>query len=228
MQIKIKNPSMFKKIVKSLPKDRQICFTINQTSIKISSISVFYFYIIFDDVEIANFSKTIDFSISPEPLSKYLDYFSELTIIIEDMIRIHKQNMYVEIPFFESSRLSYVPQNFCCRLILRHSRFKILYLMKGKCRFIFENNELVVKKNCSDGYEELVIGGGFEVVRAGIVNITVDLYGFLCLKGLGERIESVVLSFNDDFVVVNPTFKNYDKLYYEVQVPRFVFENYYR
>ncbi|KAG0440071.1 hypothetical protein DMUE_2007 [Dictyocoela muelleri] len=230
MKIKIKNPSYFKKIIKSLPKERFISFTINSNKIMIFSSSIFYFYIIFDDVEISNFSKTIDFNIKTETLSKYLDYFSDIEIIIEDMFRIYKHNLYIEIPFCESSRIAYIPHDFYCRLIFKYSKFKFLYLLKDKCRIIFENNTFTVKKNYSDGYEllELKNDSDIEVVRKGVVNINLDMNCILFLKVFGETIKSIILSFNDDFMLINIIFKNYDKLFYEIQVPRFVIDNYYR
>lgn len=140
--------------------------------------------------------------------------------VINEYIVIFIENSYIKIPLLLTVENEYEDvEDICTRFIVDNKTVVIFSNLKNLVKYEIEDGKLFIRKIGKEIIEEIEIKH-LNFIESGELSFICNNEWSSCILPIYIYVEKILFLFSSNFLSVQFLFKNDEKIYFEVQVPR--------
>lgn len=218
MCIEIKNRNLFMSLLSIFKSKEKIQMTIDKDTILIECIGIHKYYLSIPSTIFSTKKKCDKFTINPKHLHSALSLLSSDNFEVNnEYIKIFTDISYIKIPLLSTIEHQYEEiEDVYTRFVVNSSVVGIFANMSGLVKYEIENEKLYLRKNV---IEEIEIKN-LNFIETGELSFVCNNEWAEVSQNIMSHVDKVLFLYSAHFLSVQYLFKNDEKIYLEIQVPK--------
>lgn len=222
MIVEIKDLKFFRKIIKMFSSNHYITFRIDSTNLQLKTSDIHTYFFNLEPSFFAT-DMNIEFTVNAKYMHKFVEIMNDNTLQIEDNFLVNKFTFnhavaQITLPFISTINEDYHKLDVVKTKILVKNA-KILGSLRGIVTYTIQNDGLVLTSTADEVLSEIFIYN-VDVIEDRNLNFCCSNSWTSVFDTLSDDIESVLMCFDDNILMVQFLFREFGESYFEIQVPQ--------
>jgi hypothetical protein len=218
----LKDKLFFRRILRVFESKKQMTFRMTEGYISISAYDVQRVYLSLERELFEDSSEDMIFTINTQHLLDGLELLKDASLEVDGCLILRSDASRIKIPFVPTIEHEYEEiQGHTAKIVIQPEMASVLGTVGGLVTYEIENSRLYLRKIANEVIEEIEFNE-VNLVETGELKFSCNNRWAEVLRGVEEYVESVMLSFSENYLCIQFLFVQYPKSYLELQIPRSV------